>query len=770
MQDLETFLLKTGRTLSQMALYAPDHPSVKNAVGESYLMLSALLNGNSELAMGLSEGELVINGQPIENVNDSALRPFVQLLSAYNLFSLSFLDGIREDEMIAFFRLASGDLKKKNIDIASFLEQQNVSHIKLNLSKYAKIGEDQSIGGKEGEKTGGSDDGSFVRQMENLTLHELLNRLIEKSIIDPSDREKVFSKALGLVKQQIDQAIEKATVEFNREKTRITNERERAESVVENMAEGVVMVDDTGKVVMMNMAAEAMYGVKLTQCVGKPLWETLKEEQMVSLARDLTVPVDRPITKEVQIHGSEDVKKTLRASSAAIQDPHGRVVGMISVLSDVTKQKELTRMQNEFMANVTHDLRAPIHALKLAVQAILEGSAGPVSTEQNKMLSVADRNVDRLSRLIDDLLDFSKMEAGHMEIHPQAMALPPLLREAVSSLESWAKNHGVSLTYQEEKELPAVFADGDRIIQVVNNLISNAIKFTPAGGRVVVGAVPFNENGKNMVLVSVEDSGSGIPKESQKKIFERFIQVGQNTKTDIRGTGLGLSICKGFVELHKGRLWVESPPPHGEKGSLFCFTLPAEKKTVAVVSNEPKPGVVVQKKKESFWSKVMSKFRVFCLLSLLFAGTASAAKPLTGRVRRVVEPTLLQLTNGTMVRCLGIDAPSKGSSAYTEALAASRNYVENKNVHLRYGLQERGADGIWLAYVFVDGLFVNRELVKNGLALVSPLPNEERYLADLIRAEREALRDKKGLWVDSVIEPYPVRVQKKSGLPPQRDQ
>lgn len=767
MSTLSDFLLTTGRTLAQMALYSPEHPSVQGAVEESHRLLVSMLDQDPEVAIALNESKLIVNGKTPDGTNDAAMRPFLQLLAAHKLHSITFLKGIPLSEMAPFFRLASTvEMRRANQTAADFFASQNVFHIKLNEARYAKIGEGDTVGKKaeieNDAEPHGVSAGGAREEFENLQLNDLLKKLVDKSVADPSDRTYVFTRALNLVKQQIDTAVEKVVVEFNREKTRIVNEQTRTESVIGEMAEGVVVVDETGKVLMMNSAAEMIYGVKLGESVGRPLWEGVREEQMVSLAKDLTVPTDRPLTKEVQILGSQEAKKTLRASAATIQDTNGRIVGMVSVLSDVTKQKELTRLQNEFMANVTHDLRAPIHALKLSVNAILEGSAGPTTPEQSKMLSMAGKNVDRLSRLIDDLLDFSKMESGKMEIRPQVIELAPLLKEAVASMETWSKSRGITVRYEEVEEVPPAFADSDRVLQVVNNLVSNAIKFTPSGGRITLRAKRFDEPGKNMLMVEVEDNGSGISIEDQKRIFDRFVQLKPNEKLDIRGTGLGLSICQALIDLQKGKLWVQSPPPTSPHGSLFCFTLPSVQRSAApIVRPLVEAPIAVQSKKptkQSFWKKLFGGMSAFLIVAVCSAPLQ--ARPHWGTVRRVLDGNLIQLTDGTRVRYLGITVPGKSSDYAAEALAANRSWVENKEVQFKYGLQERDTDGVWLAYVFVDGIFVNEELVKQGLALVSPLPNEENYLPDLVNAEREAHDRRRGQWRDTALELYPIRVRK----------
>jgi PAS domain S-box-containing protein len=768
MNDLGEFLLTTGRTLAQMALYSPDHPSVKGAVDESHRQLTALLTSTPELVLSTHEKKLLVNGHTTDGLSEAVGRPFLQLLSLHGLHSLTFVRGIQLEEMAPFFRLASNEMRKSAMKAADFLQSNNVIHIRLNEARYARIGEDESVG-----KTGDVGAGAIGEPTENiweknaaLPLNELLVKLINEAVPNNSDRNIIYERVRSLVKQEISSAVDKAVGEYQREKTRVINEQARTEGVVSEMAEGVVVVDDTGNVLMMNAAAENIYGVKLGNSVGKPLWQNVREEQMIALAKDLTVPTDKPMIKEVNLLGNKDVQTTLRASSATIQDINGRIVGMVSVLSDVTKQKELNRLQNEFMANVTHDLRAPIHALKLSVNAILEGSAGPVSTEQQKMLGMATRNVDRLARLIDDLLDFSKLESGKMEVRPQIIEVPGLLREAVASMESWSKSRGITVLYQEAAEVPPAFADADRILQVVNNLISNAIKFTPPGGQVTLRSRSFDERGKTYVLIEVEDTGKGIAVADQKRIFDRFTQLDNPEKTDIHGTGLGLSICKALIDLHKGRLFLQSPPSGKNSGSLFAFSLPSVQRTASAAAPvkvaAPALATPAPVKRVGFWRRLFGRGKLF--LVVILAAAVAQARPYHGKVRRVLDSNVIQLNDGSKVRYLGIAVPPRGSEYAVEAMAASSAWVLGEEVRLEYGLQERDTDGVWLAYVFTDDVFVNEELIKQGLALVAPLSNEEQYVRTLVRAEMEAHDKRRGQWRNTTLETYPVRMQKSGVL------
>jgi|GEM_PF-613954 len=771
MSELTIFLTTTGRTLAQMALYSPGHPTVKDTISECHRLLSMILAGVPELTLSLSENKLLVNGKSPEGVQGTSLRTFVQFFNTFDLYSLTFLPGVREQELIPFFLLAyRNDFRNSKPDVAAFLSSNKVDNIKVNQAKYAKIGEDEEVGKDQPSGTGkeegaGTGDGAFLQELQDLPLDSFLAKLVKKAVTDPGVQSSVLQRVTSLIKKEMEKAVERETRLLRGEKVKATNERERTESVVENMADGVVVVDPNGHVLMMNTAAEQIYGVSLGECLGKPLWEGVREEQMVALAKDLAVPMDRSLIKEVEVKAKEDTKKTLRASAAAIQDTDGRVVGMISVLSDVSKQKELTRLQNEFVANVTHDLRTPIHAVKLAVEAILENAAGPVTTEQKRMLSVATRNVDRLSRLIDNLLDFSQIEAGKFKIRAQVIEIGPLLGEAVASLEAWSKSRGVSISYEELEALSPVYADPDRILQVVNNLVSNGIKFTPIGGRIFIRAKNINDGGKKKVRIEVEDTGKGIALEDQKRIFDRFVQLKNDEKLDVRGTGLGLSICQAIILEHNSRLNLESPVSNKKQGTLFWFNLTGMEKTAM-----GRPSVTLEKSgekvksKRGFWSRLIEKFKLSLYVIFLFTIVAEA-RPHWGRVRRVVEGNQLQLEDGSLVKYLGIDFPAKASPYYAEAVSANKSLVEKKEVELQYGLQERDTQGIWQAYVFVDGIFINEVLVQDGLALVSRLSNEEDYLRDLIQAERNAHRSKRGMWRDTVIEPYPVRSQKSKNPP-----
>jgi PAS domain S-box-containing protein len=346
---------------------------------------------------------------------------------------------------------------------------------------------------------------------------------------------------------------------------RVLSDKKQTDAVIRSVAEGLLVVDAQGKVVMMNPAAERLLGVSKKDKIGKSVDDSLKDEQLVSLVKDSKGKEG----KEIELFSqNNETSKTIRASSAVIENENGQTVGMVSVLSDITKQKEIDRLKASFVANVTHELRTPLVSIDKAITFLLGNTAGELSENQQQFLSIASRNCKRLSLLINDLLDLSKLEAGKMKITLTDCSIDKTISEAIEGLKAWANTTSVALVQKVQENLPQAKIDPDKIIQVLNNLIGNAIKFTPNNGTITVEAKMHNDK---QLVVSVQDTGIGIAKDELVKVFDKFYQTGERVATDVSGTGIGLSIAKEIVELHSGKIWVESPDG---KGAKFNFILP----------------------------------------------------------------------------------------------------------------------------------------------------------------------------------------------------
>jgi PAS domain S-box-containing protein len=348
----------------------------------------------------------------------------------------------------------------------------------------------------------------------------------------------------------------------------ILDDKERMDNVVHNMSDGLVVVDPHGKILMVNPAAEALLGVS-TQDIGRQLKDAVKDEHLLALVKNAPSAKDGVVEKDVELFShNESTMRVLRASSALVEDQNGKTVGMVAILNDITKQKEVEKLKSDFVAKVSHEIRTPLIAVEKSLALILSKSTGPLSSDQDRFLSIAERNLQRLNLLINDLLDLSKLEAGKVSLSREISSVTKIIEESVSAFGNWAETKTLKIERIVSENLPQLNVDVNRIIQVINNLLSNAIKFTPENGTITVEA-KLRE--AREIEISVKDTGIGIPEEALPKLFTKFYQVSGNLTTDIRGTGIGLAIAKEIVELHGGKIRVESEVG---KGTRFIFSLP----------------------------------------------------------------------------------------------------------------------------------------------------------------------------------------------------
>lgn len=279
----------------------------------------------------------------------------------------------------------------------------------------------------------------------------------------------------------------------------------------------------------------------------------------------------------------EPFQPWLSVSIEPVNLDEGRHV--LVALNDVTDRKRAEEelkatmeMKAHFISTVSHELRTPLTAIREAVIIVLDGVAGKIKKDQRHFLDLAKRNIDRLARLIDDVLDFQKLNAGKMTFDMRENGIASAVEEACTTMRPHAQKNGIDLVVELEANLPSAVFDSDRIIQALTNLISNAIKFTPEGGRVQVSAHHRNEN----LVIEISDTGLGIPKEDLPHVFDRFYRV-QRPGKEIKGTGLGLPIVSRVIVSHGGRVEVESEL---DKGSTFTVILPVSRQDMSAAASE----------------------------------------------------------------------------------------------------------------------------------------------------------------------------------------
>lgn len=264
---------------------------------------------------------------------------------------------------------------------------------------------------------------------------------------------------------------------------------------------------------------------------------------------------------------SEPVHRVLKLKTNPVIDPSGAYVGCVTSLHDVTAEREISQMKNEFVSTVSHELRTPLTSIKGYVDLILDGEAGEINEIQQEFLTIVKQNSDRLVALINDLLDISRIESGRIHLKIQPLDMAELVDGTVETFRAVAETAGIGIAVELPGDLSLAAGDRDRVSQVLMNLLSNAIKYSPGGGTVTVRARARD----GQVVLSVTDEGIGITSEDQEHLFDKFYRVDSSLTREIGGSGLGLSICKTIIELLGGQIWVKSTP--GE-GSTFSFSLP----------------------------------------------------------------------------------------------------------------------------------------------------------------------------------------------------
>jgi signal transduction histidine kinase/PleD family two-component response regulator len=377
----------------------------------------------------------------------------------------------------------------------------------------------------------------------------------------------------NLLTRSVRYAIERKKVE-----KALQESEQRARILVESITDGVIMVNQDFEVLVMNPAALAIINPDGPDSYPdiKTL-QSLLELDFRELKEWLDDGKENLLKKEITIRD-----QTCRVLVSPIKAPDKKLTGTVISLRDVTEEKKLEELKSEFVSVVSHELRTPLCCIKNAVDLILTEKAGEVNEHQDKFLSMASRNVDRLARIVNDFLDISKMEAGKMDLRLENINLAEVIEGVVSSYTLDAEKKSIRIRKGISSDLPPILADHDRLSQVMSNLISNAIKYTPEGGEIRIDATRIAKSQspiptmlslpqQHFILVKVSDTGEGIPKDEWERVFDKFHQVEKSLTRKGSGTGLGLPICKKLVEAHQGKIWVESEL---NKGSQFFFILP----------------------------------------------------------------------------------------------------------------------------------------------------------------------------------------------------
>jgi signal transduction histidine kinase len=363
-------------------------------------------------------------------------------------------------------------------------------------------------------------------------------------------------------------------------------------AVLAAITDGVILADVEGEVVLANQAARRMLQLDAPDTsaggadafLGQPLttlFAACSPESQAKLRQAVASvfggpPGDNhtkePAPRPAPPHEPASVllsykKRVIQATLTPMLDEERVFAGLVVVLRDVTTEQEVAKAKNDFVSLVSHELRTPMTSIKGYTDLMIKGAVGELNEQQRHFMTIVKSNVDRMADLVSDLLDVSRLEAGRVRLVLERLDLASVVYEVSEELTETLRQRELNLAFDLAPGLPRVRADRGRVIQVLLNLLSNAYRYTPAGGTITIAV----HAGEDCVQVDVSDTGIGIPERDRESIFERFYRVDHPVVREQAGTGLGLPIAKTLIELHGGKLWLCSEI---NVGSTFSFTLP----------------------------------------------------------------------------------------------------------------------------------------------------------------------------------------------------
>lgn len=354
-------------------------------------------------------------------------------------------------------------------------------------------------------------------------------------------------------------------------------ERRQIEAVLHSLRDGVLVTDAFNEIVMANEAAANVLEFDLSKAIHQPLDRVITDRKLCQHVRDARENINfvdrRHVEHEIRADRDDDRIGRTRprvydVTLTCVENHKHEVGGVVTILHDLTREREISEMKSDFVSKASHELRTPLSSIRAYVEMLVDGEA---TDEQSRreFYQIIHNETDRLGRLIDNMLNISRIEAGIVQIDREQVDIKGLVNRAVDSLEPQAKTRRIALHKKLSPVDLSVEGDADMLYQVVLNLLSNAVKYTPEEGRITISA--DSDNLTRSVVVTIADTGLGIPPDALPKLFDKFYRV-ENFKRVAKGTGLGLNLCKHIVEtVHHGQIGVDSELGMGSK---FWFTIP----------------------------------------------------------------------------------------------------------------------------------------------------------------------------------------------------
>lgn len=346
----------------------------------------------------------------------------------------------------------------------------------------------------------------------------------------------------------------------------------RLAKIAEQLPDALFLTDTGQKVVWLNSKARDIFGVNQEDAAGKKISDVTGIEKIAELVKEVLENGEPlPCTYEgatVNVK-SQDQRYFFKIAINPLEEK-GKQQGTLVQFTDVSRFHEIEKIKSDFVSIVSHEFRTPLTTIIVGVDMLREGMLGDLTPRGKEILEAIGSDCERLTRLIDNLMELSRIESGSIYVEPESADAAVLVHDAVRPLKIQAERQGVELVVDLPPEIPLVTADYNKATWVLTNIIGNALRYTPEGGNITIKVRQY----RNRVFFSVSDTGCGIPKEDQEKIFRKYIQVRKPGQA-VGGAGLGLTIAKDIVMAHGGEIWVESEEG---VGTTFTFTFPIYRK------------------------------------------------------------------------------------------------------------------------------------------------------------------------------------------------
>ncbi len=345
---------------------------------------------------------------------------------------------------------------------------------------------------------------------------------------------------------------------------KLMTEKNKSLAIVKSIPDPLIVLDTSYRILLLNDTCEAFFGIKEERMLKKHFLEAIRNEEIFEIVSNAFEDKVEMNDKIIKIEQKDEFYFNVIVTM--IKGTESKVTGFIILLKNVTQLKQLEKARTDFVSTISHEFKTPLTSIMMGTSMVLDGSMGALNEEQHDVLSTIKEDGDRLTKLVNDLLELSRIESGSSVFNMEPYSIDSIIDNSVKQFAIPAAHKSVSINTMVEENMPKVFADYERITWVLNNLISNALKYTDPDDEIRINAFIKND----WMHVSVADTGIGIPEEFQEKIFDKYVQV-KEQDLEARGTGLGLAVVKDIINTHGGEIWCESKL---DTGSTFTFTLP----------------------------------------------------------------------------------------------------------------------------------------------------------------------------------------------------